>query len=141
MHIFNIYFICIALSMTQSLTSAKMNSRMIYRKDPLVLLSLQRPREFYMDIYSGPHLKGTSEHFKLKNGGQPPCWDVSSKSIGSVITNDPMVKITFYRAFGCRGASSFTLHSACVYNSTHNVSVKARSVKITKIRPVLLRRT
>lgn len=78
----------------------------------------KRPSQFRMQVYSRPFRKGTVQHIRTYIEGihkkkeintieslhtkslapsQSPCWNLSSKRVGSYELNDPLVKVTFYR--------------------------------------------
>ncbi|KAI8884061.1 hypothetical protein K501DRAFT_248637 [Backusella circina FSU 941] len=99
----------------------------------------QRPRQFRMMVYSRPFKKGTVQNLRTSNGGKcsPPCWNLASKRVGSFEVNDPLVKVTFFRASDCRGAPSATFKGTSRVND--HVLIKAGSVSITKMRPLLLK--
>ncbi|KAI9498428.1 hypothetical protein BDB00DRAFT_800272 [Zychaea mexicana] len=101
----------------------------------------RRPRQFRMDIYSRPNHKGTVQHVGTSNGASTPCWNLQSKHIGSFDVNDPMVKISFYRSADCLGAPSQVFRGSLDQRKHSNVQLRARSVSIKKLRPILLSET
>ncbi|KAI9029857.1 hypothetical protein CLU79DRAFT_732897 [Phycomyces nitens] len=103
-------------------------------KDPQ---QTKRPRQFRMDVYPQSNLKGTPQHIEAVNGGRTPCWNLDSKHLRSFTVNDPMIKITFYRSPDCRGSSSKTIRPTRGRNAAHNLSLKAGSVKITKLQAIV----
>ncbi|KAL0077985.1 hypothetical protein J3Q64DRAFT_1289907 [Phycomyces blakesleeanus] len=97
-----------------------------------------RPRQFRMDVYPQSNLKGTPQHMVSNNGVTSPCWNLDSKHIRSLVVNDPMIKITFYRSSDCRGASSKTIRSTRAHDGAQNLSLKAGSVKIVKLQQLVV---
>lgn len=84
----------------------------------------KRPEQFRMQIYSKPFRQGTVQNVRTHTKGknkiyllciislyndprtdQIPCWNLSSKRVGSYALNDPLVKITFYKVRECFKAS------------------------------------
>ncbi|KAG2201044.1 hypothetical protein INT46_004370 [Mucor plumbeus] len=108
-----------------------------------VTIQLRRPRQFLMDIYTRPNRKGLVQHIRLDPGAvvTRPCWNLASKHVGSIGINDPFVKVLFYRASDCNGFPMSIIHgSETVPESKKYTSIiKAKSVSITRIRPILLR--
>ncbi|KAI7849635.1 hypothetical protein BDC45DRAFT_448383 [Circinella umbellata] len=98
----------------------------------------RRPRHFRMDIYSRPNHKGTVQHVGTSNGGATPCWNLQSKHVGSFEINDPMVKISFYRSGDCLGAPTQIYRGSLDQRRHNNVLLRARSVSVKKLRPILL---
>ncbi|KAI9262301.1 hypothetical protein BDA99DRAFT_510822 [Phascolomyces articulosus] len=110
-----------------------------YHHDALVHTSIKRrPRHFRMDIYSRPNHKGTVQHVGTSNGATTPCWNLDSKHVGSFEVNDPMVKISFYRSGDCRGAPTQVFRGSLDQRKHNNVLLRARSVSVKKLRPILL---
>ncbi|KAI8064309.1 uncharacterized protein B0P05DRAFT_554917 [Gilbertella persicaria] len=97
----------------------------------------RRPRQFRMQVFSRPDNRGEMQTIRAFNGASTPCWNLASKRVGSYDLNDPMVKVTFYRSSDCKGASLATYYQNHASSRTH-VMIKARSVSVTKIKPVLL---
>ncbi|KAL0090965.1 hypothetical protein J3Q64DRAFT_1707873 [Phycomyces blakesleeanus] len=97
-------------------------------------LELSRPSQFQMDVYSRPSRRGTVQRIrsKRKRSVSTPCWNLQSKHVGSIDLNDPLTKITFYRSPECQGAPVRVLQGT----STKQLNIKARSVKVVRIRPI-----
>ncbi|KAF1803176.1 hypothetical protein V8B55DRAFT_1383598 [Mucor lusitanicus] len=108
-------------------------------------IQLQRPRQFLMDIYTRPNRKGMVQHMRLESerASTQPCWNLQSKHVGSVALNDPFVKVSFYRAADCNGFAINTFHGSDTLprGGKYTSIIKAKSVSITRIRPILLRDT
>ncbi|KAL9536857.1 hypothetical protein MBANPS3_012310 [Mucor bainieri] len=108
-------------------------------------IQLQRPRQFLMDIYTRPNRKGLVQHVRLESEKAltRPCWNLQSKHVGSVALNDPFVKVSFYRASDCNGFAMNTFHGSDTLpgGGKYTSIIKAKSVSITRIRPILLRDT
>ncbi|KAI9472131.1 MAG: hypothetical protein EXX96DRAFT_611395 [Benjaminiella poitrasii] len=99
----------------------------------------RRPRQFRMQIYSRPDNKGEVQTVRASNGGSSPCWNLASKRVGSYDVNDPLVKVTFYRSLDCKGAPLATYQPQETTIRKSHVMLKARSVSVTKVKPVRLR--
>ncbi|KAI7872268.1 uncharacterized protein EV154DRAFT_529193 [Mucor mucedo] len=97
-----------------------------------------RPRQFRMQIFSRPYSKGDVQTIRATNGASTPCWNLASKRVGSYELNDPLVKVTFYRSSDCNGAPSATYYNQHSSKQSH-ILIKARSVSIVKVKPVLLK--
>ncbi|KAI7872269.1 uncharacterized protein EV154DRAFT_529197 [Mucor mucedo] len=97
-----------------------------------------RPRQFRMQIFSRPYSKGNVQTIRAINGASSPCWNLSSKRVGSYELNDPLVKVTFYRSSDCNGAPSATYYNQHSSKQSH-ISIKARSVSVLKVKPVILK--
>ncbi|KAK4510463.1 uncharacterized protein ATC70_004893 [Mucor velutinosus] len=110
-----------------------------------VNLQLQRPRQFLMDVYTRPNRKGLVQHMRLEPGAAftRPCWNLQSRHVGSVTLNDPFVKVSFYRAADCNGFAINTFHGSETLpgGGKYTSIIKAKSVSITRIRPILLQDT
>ncbi|KAI9280511.1 hypothetical protein BY458DRAFT_500890 [Sporodiniella umbellata] len=96
-------------------------------------------RQFRMQIYSRPFSKGSVQHLRtyFEPSSPRPCWNIASKRVGSFALNDPLVKVTFYRSSNCQGTPSATFKHPDL--AENHVLVKANSVSIIKIKPVLLK--
>ncbi|KAI8139172.1 hypothetical protein BJV82DRAFT_628408 [Fennellomyces sp. T-0311] len=101
----------------------------------------RRPRQFRMEIYSRPYHKGIVQHVGTSNGASTPCWNLQSKHVGSFEVNDPMVRISFYRSTDCLGAPTQVFAGSLDQRRHNNVLLRARSVSIVKLRPILLSET
>ncbi|CAO3642078.1 unnamed protein product [Mucor hiemalis] len=91
-----------------------------------------------MQVFSRPYSKGEVQVIRATNGASTPCWNLASKRVGSYELNDPLVKVTFYRSTDCQGASSATFYNQNSLKQSH-VLIKAKSVSITKVKPISLR--
>ncbi|KAG1472633.1 hypothetical protein G6F56_001420 [Rhizopus delemar] len=91
-----------------------------------------------MQVYSRPFRKGTVQHIRtyIEPSPQKPCWNLSSKRVGSYELNDPLVKVVFYRSTDCKGSPSATYKNSAIPRD--HILIKAKSVSITKVKPVLL---
>ncbi|CAO3699236.1 hypothetical protein G6F70_004164 [Rhizopus microsporus] len=100
----------------------------------------KRPQQFKMQVYSRPFRKGTVQNIRtyIEGSKTSPCWNLSSKRVGSYEVNDPLVKVTFYRFSDCQGAPSATFQNSA--RPRDHVLIKARSVSITKVKPIVLQK-
>ncbi|ORZ00284.1 hypothetical protein BCR43DRAFT_434917 [Syncephalastrum racemosum] len=99
----------------------------------------KRPRHFTMDVYSRPNYKGSVQHMRTRNGATSSCFNILHKHVGSIAVNDPIVKLQFYRSSDCHGAPTSVTHGSLGHNGrNNNLQLRARSVSVTKLRPVLL---
>ncbi|EPB86935.1 hypothetical protein HMPREF1544_06258, partial [Mucor circinelloides 1006PhL] len=133
-HIFLLFFIlCLVSVQAGRIYSSSVN------------IQLQRPRQFLMDVYTRPNRKGLVQHVRLEPGTAftRPCWNLQSKHVGSVAINDPFVKISFYRTSDCSGFTINTFHGPDTLpaGGKYTSIIKAKSVSVTRIRPILLRDT
>ncbi|KAG2232413.1 hypothetical protein BDF21DRAFT_423061 [Thamnidium elegans] len=96
-----------------------------------------RPRQFRMQIFSRPYQQGVAQTIRADNGASTPCWNLASKRVGSYELNDPLVKVTFYRSSDCHGAPSATFYNQNSFKQSH-ILIKAKSVSVTKVKPVIL---
>ncbi|GAA5814635.1 hypothetical protein MFLAVUS_008134 [Mucor flavus] len=99
---------------------------------------MQKPRQFRMQIFSRPYQQGATQTIRADNGASTPCWNLASKRVGSYELNDPLVKVTFYRSSDCRGTPSATFYNQNSFKQSH-ILIKARSVSVTKVKPVVLK--
>ncbi|OBZ85222.1 hypothetical protein A0J61_06728 [Choanephora cucurbitarum] len=99
----------------------------------------RRPRQFRMQVFSRPDNRGEVQTLRATNGASTPCWNLASKRVGSYDVNDPMIKVTFYRSTDCKGAPSATFYQDHSFNRNH-VMIKAKSVSVTKVKPVLFKK-
>ncbi|KAI7861929.1 hypothetical protein BDF14DRAFT_1862244 [Spinellus fusiger] len=93
-----------------------------------------RPIQFQMDIYTLSHKKGTVQHIDSLPFSSISCWNLQSKHVGSLVVNDPLTRITFYRSSECQGSGVYSVKGS----STVPISIKARSVKVIKLRRLYL---